>query len=165
MTSRVFRAAALTLCVVAAGPAMALSCLAPSVAGTYRFAADSPENYVIAVGGINATGPSNPPEGAVALGGDINNMQGYTLPARFDGMIFTGSGFTQPWNQQIAVEVTCTIAWCGSYSDQADALFFFRQEANGAYTLEENACPGNVFPNPTGAQLRQVSQCYQGGNC
>lgn len=165
MTSAYLRATAFALSLIAAGPAAALSCSMPTVQNTYGFASASPDNYVIAVGGMNATGPSNPPQGAVALGGDINNMQGYTQQARFDGMIFTGSGFTQAWNQQILVEVTCSIAWCGSFVAHDDALYFFRQEANGAYTLQEAACPGNVFPNPTGAQLRQVSQCHQGGNC
>lgn len=165
MKSPLLRAFAFTLSIVAAGPALALSCSAPSVAGAYGFASDSPDNYVIAVGGMNATGPSNPPQGAVALGGDINNMQGYTQQARFDGMLFTGNGFTQAWNQQILVEVSCSVAWCGQYNDHDDALYFFRQEANGSYTLQEDACPGNVFANPTNAELRQVSQCYQNGNC
>lgn len=159
------RHTAFALALIAAGPASALSCLAPSVEQTYGFAADSPENYVVAVGSLYATGPSNPPQGAVAQGGDINQMVGYTQPARFDGMVFTSSGFTSPFNQQILADVACIAAWCGAYSDQANALFFFRQNADGSYVLEINACPGNVFPNPTQAQLQQVSQCYHGGNC
>lgn len=159
------RSLAFALSLVAAGPAVALSCFAPSVQSTYGFAADSPANYVIAVGGMNATGPSNPPQGAVAQGGDINQMVGYTQQARFDGMIFTSSGFTQPWNQQILADVRCVSAWCGQYNDVADGLFFFRQNGDGSYVLEIDACPGNVFHNPTQRQLNQVQQCFNSGNC
>lgn len=165
MTSRFLRAVAFTLSLVAAGPAVALSCVAPSVAGSYGFADDSPENYVIAVGALTAVGPSVPPQGAVAQGGDINQMAGFTQQAHFSGMTFTGSGFNAPLDAQISADVTCVSAWCGSYVDQANALFFFRQDTNGTYVLSLHACPGNVFPNPTQAQLSQVSQCYNSGTC
>lgn len=150
---------------IAAGPATALSCLQPTVASTYGAAADSPANYVVAVGSLSATGPSNPPQGAVAQGGDINQMVGYTQPAQFNGMAFTGEAFTSPLNTPVVADVTCSIAWCGSYGNQANALFFFRRDANGTHVLEINACPGNVFPNPTPAQLQQVTSCYQNNNC
>lgn len=159
------RQIAFALALGAAGPASALSCLAPTVSGTYGYADASAENYVIAYGGITATGPSNPPQGAVAQGGDRNQMVGYTQPARFDGMVFTSSGFTQAWNQQIIADVTCVASWCGSYQDAEGALFFFRQGDDGTYWLDIGACPGNIFRNATQADLQQVSQCYHGGGC
>ncbi|MBL4629138.1 MAG: hypothetical protein JKY00_14100 [Roseicyclus sp.] len=158
-------AAALAAALVAAGPASALSCLAPSVASTYGYAADSPANYVVAVGSLQATGPSNPPQGAVAQGGDINMMAGYTQVAQFSGMAFTGEAFTSPLTTRIVADVTCVAAWCGSYADEANALFFFRRDGDGTHVLEINACPGNVFSNPTPAQLQQVTQCYNSGDC
>lgn len=159
------RSISFVLALIAAGPASALSCAQASVAGTYGYAADSPADYVVAVGSLNATGLSNPPQGAVALGGDINQMVGYTQPAHFNGMAFTGEAFTSPLNTPIIADVTCTVAWCGSYSNEAYGLFFFRRDANGTHVLEIHACPGNVFPNPTPAQLQQVTSCYANNNC
>lgn len=159
------RSIAFALSVVAAGPASALSCLAPSIMDTYAFAANSPDNYVLGVGSFDVVGQSTPPEGAVALDGDINNMQGYTQPGQFIGMQFTSWGFNQPWTEDVLVEVTCTVAWCGQAARVDNGLFFFRQNADGTYALEMGPCPGNVFHNPTGNDLRQVRDCHNDGNC
>lgn len=156
---------AFALAVVAAGPASALTCVPRTVAQAYADAAASPENYVIAVGSLDVTGQSTPPEGAVALNGDINFMQGYTQPARVEGTIFTSSGFAQPWSQDLLVEVSCVVAWCGQAEQVVDGLFFIRQNVNGTYALELGACPANVFHNPTQADLQQVQVCYSGGGC
>lgn len=149
--------------VFAAGPAWALSCLAPSVAGAYRFAAESPADYAIAVGALSASGPSNPPEGAVAIGGDINAMAGYTQPAGFDGRFFGGEAFNLPRQVNVTVEVSCVGPWCGSFQNVPYGLFFLRRDADGSYALEARACPGNVFHDPTDADLRQVVTCFQSG--
>lgn len=150
---------------VAAGPASALSCAVPSIMDTYAFAAESPVNYALGVGSLDLIGQSTPPEGTVALNGDINDMQGYTQPARFTGMQFTSWGFNQPWTENVLVEVTCVVAWCGQAQQIDNALFFFRQNADGTYTLEIGPCPGTVFDNPTGNDLRQVRDCYNDGDC
>lgn len=159
------RAIAFGFSMLAAGPAAALSCLQPTVEGAYRVAQDSPADYVIGIGSLTAAGPSNPPEGAVAVGGDINAMQGFTQPAVFNGSLFTGTGFNTPGNFAVTAEVTCVAAWCGSYSNASNALFFFRREASGAHILELGACPGFVFDSPTQAQRQAVIACYQNGGC
>ncbi len=169
MIRRCPRAIAQNLCTAlvlfAAGPASALSCIFPTVEQVYGSAAGSLDSYVIAAGSLDVTGQSRPPEGAVALNGDTNNMQGYTQPARFDGMRFTSSGFNEPWSQDLLVEVSCVAAWCGQAERVEDGLFFIRQNADGTYALEVGACPANVFANPTQADLRQVQVCHSVGNC
>ncbi|GAB5447011.1 hypothetical protein [Gymnodinialimonas sp.] len=144
---------------LAAGPASALSCAVPTVAGAYTAAAQSPADYVIAVGSLRLTGPSNPPQGAVAQGGDINQMVGYTQPARFQGEFFTGRDFDASRDVPITVDVTCVAAWCGSAQDIPDALFFFRVD-NGAYVLTANACPGFVFDLAHPGMLEEVINCH-----
>lgn len=146
---------------VATGPASALSCAVPTVAGAYTAAAQSPADYVIAVGSLQLTGPSTPPEGAVAQGGDINQMIGYTQPAQFRGEVFTGRAFDAPRDVPVTVDVTCIAAWCGVARDVADALFFFRVE-RGAYVLTESACPGFVFDQAHPGMLDEVINCHQG---
>ncbi|MBF9044580.1 hypothetical protein HKCCE4037_14645 [Rhodobacterales bacterium HKCCE4037] len=155
------RSLSLCLALLAAGPASALSCLAPSVAGAYQNAADSPADYVIGVGGLSLTGPSNPPEGAVAQGGDINQMVGYTQPAQFDGELFTGQAFDSARVLPVTVNVTCVSAWCGAANAVDYGLFFFRVE-NGNYILDENACPGNTFPDAHPGYLLEVIDCHNG---
>lgn len=159
------RKLAFAAALVAAGPASALTCVAPSVAGAYGAADDSPQNYVIAIGSLVATGPSDPPEGAVARRGDLNRMTGYTQPAAFTGTLFSGAGFDLPGSFPVTADVTCVAAWCGSYADTPDAMFFFRREADGSHVLEIGACPFFVFPNPTRAQRQTVISCYQNGGC
>ncbi|ABD53300.1 hypothetical protein [Jannaschia sp. CCS1] len=158
------RCAAFALSVFAAGPAVALSCAVPSVADSYGGAAASATDYVIGVGALALTGQTNPPEGAVAQGGDINQMVGYTQPAQFTGGLFTGNGFGPSQHVNIEVNVTCIVAWCGQAAEVDNALFFFRA-TNAGYVLDEGACPGNVFYDPTPAQLQQVQQCYDSGTC
>lgn len=146
---------------IAAGPVSALSCLAPSVAGAYTQAAESPVDYVIGVGSLSLTGPSDPPEGAVARGGDINDMVGYSQPARFVGEFFTGDGFDSSQDIPVTVEVTCTVAWCGSAADVEYGLFFFQSEPRRIVLLE-NACPGFAFPDAHPGMLAEVISCHQG---
>ncbi|UWQ95967.1 hypothetical protein K3728_01620 [Rhodobacteraceae bacterium M385] len=146
---------------VAAGPVSALSCSVPSVAGAYTQAAESPVNYVIGVGSLSLTGPSDPPEGAVARGGDINDMVGYSQPARFVGELFTEDGFELSQDIPVTVEVTCTIAWCGSAADVEYGLFFFQAELR-RFVLLEDACPGFVFPDAHPRMLAEVMSCHQG---
>ena len=155
------RSFAFVAALFAAGPAMALSCAQATVAGAYTHAAQSPADYVIGVGSLSLTGPSNPPEGAVAQGGDINDMVGYTQPAQFAGELFTGQGFNNSTVLPVTVDVTCTIAWCGSAQSVDYGLHFFRV-VNGAYILDEGACPANVFDNAHPGMLEEVVQCHAG---
>lgn len=152
---------ALVLSLAAAGPASALSCLAPTVAGTYTNAAESPADYVIGAGSLALTGPSNPPQGTVAQGGDPNQMVGYTQPAQFDGGLFTGEDFDNQQVVDVTVDVTCVAAWCGAAAPVDYGLFFFRV-VNGAYILDAGACPGTVFPDTHPGMLQEVIDCYQG---
>lgn len=151
---------ALVAAMVAAGPASALSCAAPTVAGAYATAAESPEDYVIAVGRLNLAGPSNPPQGAVTRGDDPGQIVGYTQPARFEGEFFTGEGFDAPREVPVTVDVTCVAAWCGRARAVDYGLFFFRV-AEGGYVLQEGACPQFTFADTHPGMLEEVVNCHQ----
>lgn len=151
------------LALIAATPASALSCLQPSIETTFRFAADSPTNYSIAVGSLRATGASIPSEGAVARGGDINDMQGYVQPAQFEGQFFTGTDFSLDRSTPVTVEVTCLSAWCGSFSDVESGMFFFQLMPDGSYVLEAGPCGGTAFLDPNEHMLFVVQDCFDNG--
>jgi hypothetical protein len=157
------RRCSILLALIAATPASALSCLQPSIENTYRFADESPTNYSIAVGSLRAVGASIPPEGAVAAGGDINDMRGYVQPAQFEGQFFTGTDFSLDRSVPVTVEVTCLSAWCGSFSDIESGLFFLEVADDGSYVLEAGPCGGNVFLDPNEHTLFVVQECFSNG--
>lgn len=157
------RLLATALAVIATGPASALSCAAPSVVQAYRYADESPVNYAIAVGSLTASGPSNPPGGAVPINGDLNEMAGYVQPAFFVGNFFDGSGFNLARQVNVTVEVSCLGPWCGGFEDVGYGLIFLRRNDDGSYVLEAGPCPGEVFANPTQTQIQQVITCYNSG--
>lgn len=156
------RAMSFVVCLLAAAPVSALSCLEPSVERSYRSAAESPWDFVIAVGALRVDGPSVPPEGAVAFEGDINRMQGYMQPAAFAGEFFTGQGFDAERAVPIAVEVSCIAAWCGSFETVESGLFFLRADADGSYALEVGPCGGSVFADPNEHTLFLIVECHNG---
>ncbi len=152
---------AFAIAIAAAGPASALSCLQPTVAGTYTNAAESPADYVIGAGSLVLTGPSDPPGGAAPLAGAPQVMVGFTQPAQFAGGLFNGSNFNNQSTVPVTVDVTCTASWCGGASNVDYGLFFFRV-VNGAYVLDSGACPGNVFHDTHPGMLEEVIRCHSG---
>ncbi len=159
MFGRILSAAALAA--LSATPALALSCAYPTVAGAYLNAADSPADYVIGVGRLSFTGPSDPPHGPTMQGGDPNQMIGFTQPAQFDGELFTGTDFDSSRVLPVTIAVGCISAWCGSAAPVDYGLFFFRV-AGGTYILDEGACPANTFPDAHPGMLLEVVDCHSG---
>jgi hypothetical protein len=140
---------------VAAGPASALSCFAPTVAGSFGYADGRTAEFRVAVGSLEPEHYGTGPTGA-----DPNDRQSYTVPAQFTGRFFNGAGFGGPQRQaDITIEVICDGPWCGAPVSSDDGLFFFRSDANGALALEAYPCPIFVFHYPTAAQRAQVTLC------
>lgn len=149
-----------SLCLsVAATPASALRCIAPSVSESYRAAAESPEDYIIGLGYFTQTGLPVPPRGDDE---DINDRQSYSVEGRFIGDLFDGQGFSLDADFAVTVEVACLGPWCGSHGNAEHALFFFRQMADGSRLLEAGLCPLWMFVDPSPDMVSEVLACHAG---
>ncbi|WP_375261727.1 hypothetical protein [Palleronia sp.] len=146
------------LSLVAAQPALALSCLAPSVARSTVEAVSAEETFRIAVGSFFYDEVELPADGT-----SIEPTE-TSIPAVFDGHALTREGFTTEVSSEVVLQVECIGPSCGSVPADTEALAFFR-EVGGELVLDVNACPGWVFPEPTEAQLETVRNCVVDQDC
>lgn len=148
------------LALVAPMPALALSCLAPSVERSYaQYAADEDLYYV--VHGRLTLDMSELPNRATQnkLPPEMTKIEG-----QLSGSVLTPTGFKQPFEQDLLLEVSCISRWCGSVESGEIVLAFVRKDAEG-YALAVSPCGGAVFDRPTPALLKQAKQCMTQGSC
>lgn len=146
------------LSLVAAQPAFALSCLAPSVARSAAEAVSAEEIFHIAVGTFAYDEVELP-------AGDASIEPAETsIPAVFEGRALTQAGFTGEISGEVILQVECIGPSCGSVPADTDTLAFFRESA-GEMVLDVDACPNWVYPEPTEAQLETVRACVLDGDC
>lgn len=140
-----------------AGPALALSCLRPSIANTYAGAAASDATYRLVLGKIDLL-PGQTPR---AFNGQSVG-EPYTLTARLTGKQGGADGFRRPVAFPVTLEVGCAGPWCGSFP-RGEVLMFV--EARGAdHVLQLGACPHFALP-ATPETIVQARQCLAGGRC
>jgi hypothetical protein len=144
---------AFALCLFAAGPAAALSCLRPDVGTSFEMADARPESFVIGLGSLSRTG-QNVRNGPAT--NDPNDLVGYSFPARFEGHLATSSGFNAARSLDVTVEVNCSGAWCGGESLDEHGLYFLRRDGESDYALEADPCGGTFFHDPEQSELREV---------
>lgn len=121
----------------AAQPALALTCLRPSVERAFLEARDATEAYVPVVGRF--TGFPERPDDQTIDGPDRN------VPAQFTGHTITGTGLGQPVDIPVALVETCLGSWCPAFAPDEQVVTFLRREGDG-YELRVDACHGNYFP-------------------
>ncbi|MGB3555192.1 MAG: hypothetical protein WBA25_11195 [Jannaschia sp.] len=141
-----------------AGPAAALSCLAPSVEGSFRAADESDAQYAMAVGTLTPL----PGEAIPAPSPDPNQREGYVLQTRFEGNLATLDGFDRPATFDVAVEVECAGAWCGGVPVGAKLLFLERREDGNV--LVEGPCPRFALA-ATPENMSGAVACVRGEAC
>lgn len=151
---------ALALALLAPLPALALSCMAPSVERSYAWHDEAKEAYLVVHGHLTfdaallpkgMTTPNNPPERTL-------------IPGVLTGTSLGKSGFAAPFSQDLTLEIACLGPWCGSAQNGADVLAFVRKDANG-YTLSIGPCGGSMFSPSTPAMLKEAKRCMQTGQC
>ncbi|MGJ8626223.1 MAG: hypothetical protein ACSHXB_04610 [Sulfitobacter sp.] len=138
-------------------PALALSCVRPSVERTYDRAQKSPDAYVVVYGRLTTDGRKMPRA-------DKSSQKApkmTRIPAMISGQSLSKSGFRTPFDQNITLEVACFGPWCGSVGNSTEVLAFIKRGKNG-YTLEIDPCGGNVFASPKPAMLKQAQRCMRG---
>ncbi|MFC6635922.1 hypothetical protein GV827_05260 [Sulfitobacter sp. JBTF-M27] len=154
------RALLLVLMCVLPVPALALSCLAPSVERSFAQFDAAEETYVVVHGRLTLDEKKLPKN----LGLDRKPPRLTILPGRLRGSSLTKAGFVLPFDQELSLEVSCIGPWCGSARNGEDALAFVRKDADG-YALAISPCGGAVFGNPKPEMLKQVRTCLRTGTC
>ncbi|MDF1727423.1 MAG: hypothetical protein P1U53_06705 [Sulfitobacter sp.] len=149
---------ALALC--APLPALALSCLVPSVERSFQQYDAAREQYLVVHGRLTLDESALPQ----TLMTDQQPPQMTRLPAELSGKSLSQAGFQLPFDQAVTLEVACLGPWCGSAQDGTDVLAFVRKDAAG-YAIEIDPCGGALFVAPKLRQLEAVEDCLKGEAC
>lgn len=153
-------ALACALC-LAAGPGLALSCMAPDVARTFARAADAEARYVVVRGRLDFDAAQLPET-------DWQDQQATpphtAIKARITGWALSKSGFDRRFERKIMLDLQCFGPWCASAVPGTDYLGFLEQRPDG-YVLVLDPCGGMGFATPTQEMLDRVQTCFQTGVC
>lgn len=141
-------------------PALALSCIEPSVERSFQEYSDASETYVVVHGRLTFDSDKLPKS-------DFETQitpRMTKIPSLLIGKSLNRQGFALPFDHRITLEVACFGPWCGTAQDGGDVLAFLRKEADG-YALAITPCGGGAYRGPSGKMLRAVEQCFRGGEC
>jgi len=141
-------------------PALALSCLAPTVERSFTQFQASDDIYVIVKGQLTLD-TTLLPKGMTL---DANPPEMTHVPARLSGMSMGPNGFVRPFDRDITLEVLCLGPWCGGVAPDIETLTFLRKVDDG-YALTISPCGGSAFPEPTVAQEDALQKCWRDGTC
>ncbi|WP_146132803.1 hypothetical protein [Hasllibacter halocynthiae] len=151
-------ALAFALAATSAGPAAALSCLAPDPARAFLAAQEAPERFVVVLGELSLEAPlgrvvsADPSPGA------------RSAPGRVRGEALAADGrFASAFDAPVTVTATCAGPWCGGAAEGRQVLFLEVAE-EGGYLLLAEPCGGRAFdaaPEVVGT----ISACMAGAGC
>jgi hypothetical protein len=154
------RLIAFVIALMAPLPALALSCMAPTVEHSFERFQASQDVYSIVHGRLTVD-TSLLPKG---LTQDRDPPEMTLVPAQLAGKSLGKAGFRVPFERQITLEVSCIGPWCGGVQNGVDVLAFV-QKTDAGYVLAVPPCGGSVFTAPKAAQLKRAKQCYRAGTC
>lgn len=147
--------------IAVATPALALSCIPFNAADAYLEASRAPERFLIVAGQLRFDRAQLP----TGDHQDPNNTPPLTIiPATLSGKALTATGFTDPYDQRVALHVVCLGPWCGAAGQAQDIVAFVERGADGD-RLEVSPCPRRVFPGSLASLKRQILDCHQGRAC
>jgi hypothetical protein len=143
MKNAVLTAAAFALL---AGPASALSCMAPDIVRSYEYAAEHEKIYFLFKGKISLVEDQTMPTERESFGADAPvEVTLEPVYGSFVGEIFNEGVFV-PYEATMEVQLDCVASWCGSYPDEKEALYFVSAaESNLWFNLEMSPCGGTRF--------------------
>lgn len=154
------RILAFLIALLAPVPALALSCLSPSVERSYAQFHAEEDSYVVVHGRLTLDA-SKLPTGMTA---DRDPPRMTLIPAKLRGTSLNAKGFVLPFEQEVTLEVRCLGPWCGGVQNGEDVLAFVRKDAKG-YAINVGPCGGSVFGMPKATLLKRVQQCMTQQNC
>ena len=138
----------------------ALSCMRPSVEGSYIAHSEAKERFILVSGRL--TDKRNVVHGPEIEGGMGNRSENFT--ATSVGHQASRAGFDRPIKTTVAVSAVCAGPWCGSVAMDTP-MFTFLEITPYGHELADGPCGGNVFYNPTKDQIVRVLRCLRGGVC
>ncbi len=141
-----------------AAQAQALSCLRPSVQGSFAQANAAEADYVLAVGRLQLLPGETLPEADA----DPNARTGYSVRTRFDGRLAAADGFTEAASFPVTVEVQCDGPWCGGMP--LDRVLVFIERREGENVLVEGLCPMFALA-ATPEVVEGALSCLRGEDC
>jgi hypothetical protein len=145
-----------TLIALIAGQASALSCMRPDPVAAFERASDATGTYYVLYGALDFdTGllpkDTGAHDGAVPA----------PIPAFFRGNGLSSTGFNLRFDQQVTLQPVCAGPWCGTAPAHSPALVFV-QNVGGTLLLELGPCGGQLFSEPSKADLDAMVQCING---
>lgn len=149
------------LLILLSPPALALSCVKPSVERSFKTYDEAKETYLVVRGRLTLDERLLPRS-------DFGSNEAPPMTevtARLSGKSLSQAGFKLPFDKGITLEVACFGPWCGDISNGIDALVFLRKDGPGRYALDLNPCGGAVFQTPHLDQLKSVQRCMRGEDC
>ena len=150
------RSALTALLILACGPALALSCIAPTIEDAFAFARDSEDGYLPVQGHFEGF--------AIRPQDKSPEPDDREFNARFVGHVVTGHGKGRALNLEVHVTERCLASWCGALPPNVDLLTFLRRDDQG-YHFEIGPCGGNAFSEPTRVMTNRLSQCLRDMAC
>lgn len=151
---------ALVLALLSPMPALALSCLPPSVERSYAEFDAAEETYVVVLGRLTLN-TKRLPKGMKV---DRQPPRLTRVDGKLHGHSLTSAGFSLPFEQNVTLEVACFGPWCGGAKNGENVLAFVRKDPEG-YAVAINPCGGSVFGQPKPAMLKKVRKCFAQKDC
>lgn len=148
---------------LAAGQALALSCVPPDAARAFREADERPELMLMVLGELRfdpASVPTPPGGNGVAP----QNRPPVSFTARFVGHSAQRRGFRKPLDTPVEIRVHCASVWCGSVVPDTPILTFLEKTGSG-YVLDLHPCSGNVIKSPTPQDISVALACLRREAC
>ncbi|MEO0370580.1 MAG: hypothetical protein AAF231_03905 [Pseudomonadota bacterium] len=144
-----------------AGPALALSCMAPDVAHTFKELQSAPQTYVVVHGVLDFDPAKMPEDGLVNPSQDVSETR---MDARLNGNALNVQGFAVPFNSKITLNVECIWSWCPSPKAGSSVLAFVEVSKN-EHVFNLGPCYFTGFFNPDQATLNKAAACFRGEAC
>ena len=149
------------LAALLAGPALALSCMAPDAPRSYQQADAAEERYLV-VHGTLTFDDTRLPKTDLQDQGSI--PESTPLPAQLTGMSLSAEGFTTPFDKPLTLDVRCFGPWCAGGTSGIEVLGFVELRESGP-VLTLDPCSSMTIPDPSEQMLNQVIGCMKGEGC
>ncbi|MEO1537867.1 MAG: hypothetical protein AAFR73_09060 [Pseudomonadota bacterium] len=144
------------LALLAATPALGLSCMRPDAVRMFEQARDADAAYYIVKGELSfLETPKTPPRNAKTPA---------LTRARVTGEALSNSGFNASFDRDVTVEASCIGPWCGSPEGLSGPLIMALRIDATDVILEISACGGDQVPWTENAEERLL-QCHLDDIC
>ena len=144
-----------------ADAALALSCMKPDAVRLYTQARDSSDLYAIVIGQLQPDAEIAIPEPNPDGSGTRDLIA--TTRSRMSGRVLGETGFSQFFDREVDVQITCLSIWCGAPVLGKDFLAALRV-TGGVPILEIGPCGGLTMEADQDG-IDRLLTCHQTGEC